>query len=81
MATKISIQKGSVTALNVVVSYLVSALSVWASKKLGASFDDNMQLQLTVAGTALITGAITGALNWWKHRQPIPPTTTTSAPV
>jgi hypothetical protein len=71
MATKISIQKGSVATLSVVVSYLVAALSLWASKKLGMAFDDAMQTQLTIAGTALLAGAITGVLNWWKHRKPI----------
>lgn len=81
MAATISVQKGSVVALNVVASYVVAALAIWASKKFGVVLDDAMQTELTIAGVALLTGFIHGVLNWLKHRGiPVIPTTTTPAP-
>ena len=69
MATKISVQKGGVSALTVVISYGVSVLSLYAVKKIGLAIPDNMQSELTMVGVTLLTGLYTGFSNWIKHRK------------
>jgi hypothetical protein len=69
MATKISVKKGSATALNVIVSAVVAWGAVKAAQALGITIDAANQAQITVAITAGISGAIAGALNFWKHRR------------
>ena len=69
MAAKISLQKGSMTFLTVVVSYGVSLLAAaLANHGAAVAMPADTQIQLTVAATAVLTGVITGAINWWKHK-------------
>jgi hypothetical protein len=69
MAAKISVKKGLMSVLTVVVSYGVSAGAAAIAGACGIDIPKEMQDKLVVTATAGLTGAITGALNWLKHRK------------
>lgn len=68
MSKMISIKKGAINTLTVVISYTVAVLSLWLSKKTGLPLSDESQLTLTIFLTSSLSGTITGLLNWNKHK-------------
>lgn len=74
MATKISLQKGSMSFLTVIISYGVAAGATALAGVVGVTLSADSQAQITLAVTAGLTGLITGGLNWLKHRKKtVPP--------
>lgn len=69
MATKISIQKGSMSSLAVLVGFLVAVGADALAKTAGVDIPVLTQDQATVAITAAVAGLITGGMNWLKHRK------------
>jgi predicted phosphoribosyltransferase len=67
MSKMISVKKGTINTATVVVSYLVSIASVWLAKKTGVPLSEELQLALVISLTSILSGAITGLLNWIKH--------------
>lgn len=68
MATKISIKKGGISLVTVLVGYVVAVAANAAAKVAGVELTQDQQAQATVAIVAVVSGALTGVLNWWKHR-------------
>jgi hypothetical protein len=75
MATKISVTKGVKSLATVLVSYGVAAGAAAIANACGIEIPKDTQAQIVVAVTAGLSGAITGALNWWKHRKDPAPVT------
>lgn len=67
MSTKISTKKGALASGNVLISFGVSWLTIYLAKKTGITMTPDQQAQLQIFLTALISGAITGVVNWIKH--------------
>jgi len=72
MATKISIKKGASSLVTVLVSYGVAAGATAIAGACGIEIPKDTQAQIVVGITAGLSGAITGALNWLKHRKDKP---------
>ena len=72
MAAKISVQKGSVSFLSVLVGYAVAVGCQAIAMATGIDIPAVTADQATVAITAAVSGAIIGGLNWWKHRRDKP---------
>ena len=56
------------TAVNVVVSYGISASAVYVASKTGIQITVDQQIQIIALSTSLISGAVAGVLNFLKHR-------------
>jgi len=69
---KISIQKGANSVLTVLVSYGVAVGAATIAGACGIDIPKDTQAQIVVGITAGLSGAITGALNWFKHRKDKP---------
>lgn len=69
MATKISTQKGVNALVTVFVSYGVAAGAAAIATACGIDIPQDMQNRIVLVTTAGLSGVITGALNWWKHRK------------
>ncbi|CAK0779557.1 hypothetical protein CCP2SC5_920001 [Azospirillaceae bacterium] len=69
MATKISVQKGANSLLTVVVSYGMALGAAALVNVCGIDIPKDTQTQIVVCVTAGLSGAITGTLNWLKHRK------------
>jgi hypothetical protein len=67
--TKISVVKGTETALIAIVSCGVSLASVYIAKKSGITMTAEIQASAITAVTAVLTGLITGIRNFWTHRK------------
>ena len=65
---KISVQKGSMSFLSVLIGFGVAVGAEALTKMMGIDVPVVTRDQATVAITAAVAGAITGGLNWWKHR-------------
>ena len=72
MAAKISVQKGATSLVTVLVSYCVAAGATAVAGACGIEIPKEMQSQIVIGVTAGLSGAITGALNWLKHRKDKP---------
>jgi uncharacterized membrane protein len=70
--TKISVQKGSMSMLSVLIGFAVAVGAEALAKAVGVDIPVVTQEQATVAITAAVAGVITGGLNWWKHRSDKP---------
>lgn len=66
---KISTRKGITGAITVVVAFGVAIGAQALAKAAGIELPEATQGQITVALTAGVSGLLTGALNWWKHRK------------
>jgi len=75
MAVKISVKKGGISLITVLVSYAVAVGAGALAKVIGVDIPADTQTQITVAITAGVTGLITGGLNWFKHKKDVPPIT------
>jgi hypothetical protein len=75
MAAKISIRKGGVSLVTVLVSYAVAVGAGALAQAVGIDIPADTQTQITVAITAGLSGLITGGLNWVKHRKDAKPIT------
>jgi len=71
--TKISVKKGGVSLVTVLISYAVAVGANALAKVAGIDIPEDTQAQVTVAVTATVSGLITGALNFWKHRKDAKP--------
>jgi hypothetical protein len=74
MATRISVTKGLKSILTVAVSYGVSAGAAAIADAIGIEIPQDMQDKIILTATAGLSGLITGALNWLKHKndKPVP---------
>lgn len=72
MATKISVQKGLKSLATVLISYGVAAGAAALSSAVGIDIPEETRAQIVIAVTAGLSGVVTGALNWWKHRKDQP---------
>jgi len=72
MALKISLQKGAKSLVTVLVSYGVAAGATAIATTCGIDIPKETQAQIVVGVTAALSGVITGALNWLKHRKDKP---------
>lgn len=70
--TKISVQKGSMSMLSVLIGFAVAVGAEALAKAVGIDVPVVTRDQATVAITAAVAGAITGGLNWLKHRKDKP---------
>lgn len=68
MATKISIKKGSMSSITVLVGFLVAVGADALAKSFNIDVPVLTQDQATIAITAGVAGLITGVMNWLKHR-------------
>jgi len=68
MAVKISVKKGGISLITVLVSYAVAVGAGALAKAVGVDIPADTQTQITVVITAGVTGLITGGLNWFKHK-------------
>jgi hypothetical protein len=75
MAAQISIKKGGMSIVTVLVSYGVAVAAGALAKAVGVDIPADSQTQITVAITAGLTGLITGGLNWLKHKKDAKPVT------
>ena len=71
MSKIISVKKGAVNLVEVLVSYSITATSLWLTKKLGVGIPEDQQTVLTVLGTSSVTGFLHGLRNWLKHRKDV----------
>jgi hypothetical protein len=69
MAAKISVQKGSMSFLAVLIGFAVAVGAEALTKAVGIDVPLVTRDQATVAITAAVAGAITGGLNWLKHKR------------
>jgi hypothetical protein len=67
--TKISVQKGSMSCLSVLIGFGVAIGAEALTKAAGIDIPVVTRDQATVAITAAVAGSITGGLNWLKHRK------------
>jgi hypothetical protein len=67
--TKISVVKGGMNLLVVLVSYLVSIGATSLTTACGIDVPLVTKDQATVAIVAGLSSVLTGGLNWWKHRR------------
>jgi hypothetical protein len=65
---KISLSKGLMTALNVVLSFAVSSIAIYIAKKTGVQITADQQTQIIVGMTSLTSGAVAGIINFAKHK-------------
>lgn len=75
MATKISIQKGVKSLATVLITYGVAVGATALSSAIGIDIPEETRTQIVIAVTAGLSGVVTGALNWWKHRKDPKPVT------
>ena len=75
MAVKISVKKGGISLITVLVSYAVAVGAGALAKAVGVDIPADSQTQITVAITAGLSGLITGGLNWLKHKKDAKPVT------
>lgn len=68
MSTKISVKKGGIGLVSVLVGYGVAAAASAVAAATGIDIPAVTQEQATVAITAAVSGVIIGGLNWWKHK-------------
>lgn len=66
---KISIAKGTETALVTVVSCGVSLASVYVVKKYGVQMSAEIQGSIIAAITTVMAGLVAGFKNWFDHRK------------
>lgn len=71
--TKISVQKGSMSLLTVLIAYSVACGASAIAAATGIDIPVIQRDQAVVAITAGLSGLITGGLNWLKHRKDVPP--------
>lgn len=68
MSKTISVKKGSIGLVAVLVGYGVAAGAQAIAKATGIDIPLATQEQCTLAVTAAVSGLIIGGLNWLKHR-------------
>jgi len=67
MSKIISVKKGAINVIEVLVSYGVVATSLWLTKKLGVGIPEEQQATMIILGTSAVTGLFHGLNNWVKH--------------
>jgi hypothetical protein len=72
MAMRISLQKGGISFIAVLVGFVVAVGSEAIAKAVGVDIPLVTRDQATVAITAAVAGAISGWLNWLKHKKDKP---------
>lgn len=68
MSAKISVKKGSIGLVSVLVGYGVALGASAIASATGIDIPLATQEQCTIALTAAVSGLIIGGLNWLKHR-------------
>jgi hypothetical protein len=68
----IPVKKASVSTITVLSSFIVTILSLFITKKCGIVLDEGTQITLTLVITSILSGIVTGGMNYLKHL-PKPP--------
>lgn len=73
MATLISTKKGIGVSVTILLSFAITTIALWITKKTGVAIPDEVNSTLTVLITTGLSGLYHGFQNWLRHRDDIKP--------